>query len=179
MKNVVVVLLFIFISGCGSKEPFLHTEVFSDACIKPLHDYHYETCNSIIFMINSRLFEIPAEFETDLASIPKTAWPILSPSHSSLIKASIIHDYFYRKTCDFTRQQADLIFYHILRNEGISSIKASILYYAVRWFGWNSYNEDYCESKNMNYSEQVADLYKKTDYLRGHYYGRSSMDKKT
>lgn len=142
-----IVLGFLFLSGCGSKEPYLHTEIMTNTCIKPMIGYHYQTCNKIVFKINHEDFIIPANFETDLASIPKIAWPILAPSHSSLIRPAIIHDWLYRKTCDFTRFQTDLIFYHMLVNDGVSKFKASIMFYAVRWFGWNYYNEDYCDEE--------------------------------
>jgi hypothetical protein len=112
-----------------------------------LKEYTYQNCHDIQFSVNEILFIIPKGFETDLASIPKIAWPIMAPAHSSLIRPAIIHDWFYRKTCEFTRLETDLIFYHMLRNDGVSYLKASAMYYAVRWFGWNYYNEDYCDEE--------------------------------
>ncbi len=146
-RHGMVLVVAVTLGGCGSSEPYLHTEVLSPTCIKPLIDYHYQTCNPILFTVDHHQFIIPANFETDLASIPKIVWPIMAPAHSSLIRPAIIHDWFYRKTCDFTRQQTDLIFYHMLRNDGISAFKASAMYYAVRLFGWNYYNEDYCDEE--------------------------------
>ena len=139
-----VLAVMIILSGCSSGEQ-LKTGFLTTTCIKPFTEYHYHTCNSIKFFINEDEFEIPAGFETDLASIPKIAWPIMAPAHSSLIRAAIVHDWFYRKTCDFTRQETDLIFYHMLINDGISQSRASTMYYAVRLFGWQFYNEDYCD----------------------------------
>lgn len=127
--------------GCSS----LHTEIYSDVCIKPLKEYTYLTCLDINFSVNGEFFVIPKGFKTNLANIPKLAWPIMAPAHSSLIRPAIIHDWFYRKTCDFTRKQTDLIFYHMLLNDGITYFRASMMYYAVRFFGWRFYNEDYCE----------------------------------
>jgi|SRR6185436_7698928 len=128
-------------------EKLLKTEILTPACIKPLLNYHYLTCDEIVFKIENRKFTIPSAFQTDLASIPKIAWGIISPAHSALIRAAIIHDWFYRQTCDFTRFQTDVIFYHMLRNEGMPPLHSSILYYAVRMFGRNSYNEDYCDDE--------------------------------
>ena len=147
MKCQRLVILVLTLVGCGSREPFLHTEVISSTCIKPISDYNYTTCNKIDFTINHEKFYIPAGFKTDLASIPKIVWPIMAPTHSSLIRPAIIHDWFYRKTCDFTRYETDLIFYHMLRNEGVSRTRASLMYYAVRSAGWNYYNEDYCDGR--------------------------------
>lgn len=139
----------LILCGCASKG-HIHTEFLTETCIKPLMGYHYLTCNKIQFTVNGDSFEIPEHFETDLASIPKIVWPIMAPAHSSLIRPAIVHDWFYRKTCDFTRLQTDLIFYHMLRNDGVSAFKASTMYYAVRLFGWNYYNEDYCDYGYQN-----------------------------
>jgi hypothetical protein len=137
-------ILMLSLSGCYAIHDSIQTEFLTSACLRPLIGYHYQTCNEIKFVVNGRKFEIPAHFETDLASIPRVAWPIMAPAHSSLIRPAIVHDWFYRKTCYFTRYETDLIFYHMLKNDGISTVKASIMYYAVRWFGWDYYNEDYC-----------------------------------
>lgn len=137
--------LLLSLTGCSAAKEGVQTEFLSHTCIKPLIDYHYLTCNRIKFTINKNKFYIPANFETDLASIPKVVWPILAPAHSSLIRPAIVHDWFYRKTCHFTRHETDLIFYHMLRTEGVSRFRASIMYYAVRVFGSNYYNEDYCD----------------------------------
>ena len=109
-------------------------------------------------MVNNREFEIPANFETDLASIPKFAWPIMAPAHSSLIRPAIVHDWLYRKTCEFTRQETDLIFYHMLKNDGVSTVRASIMYYAVRWFGWNYYREDNCAKEFKGMDKEMREL---------------------
>jgi len=130
-----------FLCGCSN----LHTEIYTDVCIKPLKAYTYLTCLDIDFTVDDQRFIIPKGFKTNLASIPKIAWPIMAPAHSSLIRPAIIHDWFYRKTCDFTRKQADLIFYHMLINDGIPRYKASVMYYSVRLFGWRFYSEEYCE----------------------------------
>jgi hypothetical protein len=132
---------------CGCKATSIHTSFLSEVCIKPYKNYEYKTCNDIHFVIDSRSFSIPKGFKTDLASIPKIAWPIMSPAHSSLIRPAIVHDWFYKMTCDYNRKQTDLIFYHMLLNDGISPFRACIMYYAVRLFGWKFYNEDYCDDE--------------------------------
>ena len=127
-----------------NKNAEIDAEALNDSCIKPMIDYHYTTCNVIKFRVNGKDFQIPAQFETDLANIPRIVWPYISPFHSSLIRAAIIHDYLYTKTCDFNRKDTDLIFYYMLIKDGISPLEALIMYYSVRLFGWNSYNEDFC-----------------------------------
>src|SRR5690606_14766234 len=84
-KTTLWYLIVISLCGCSLSGPRLHTEILSDGCIKPLAAYHYKTCTKINFKVNHSKFEVPANFETDLASIPRVFWPIVAPAHSSLI----------------------------------------------------------------------------------------------
>jgi len=143
--------------GCMPQE-HLKTEILSDTCIRPLIDYHYLICKDVTFKVNGRKFVIPAHFETDLASIPKIAWSVMAPAHSSLIRPAIVHDWIYRRTCAFTRFQADIIFYHMLRNDGISNLRASFMYYSVRIFGWNYYNGEYCNDEIKSLDKESGDI---------------------
>jgi hypothetical protein len=145
-RQGLALVLMLHLSGCSGNES-IQTAFISSVCIKPLINYHYHTCNEITFIINGDVFTIPAHFETDLASIPRIAWPFMAPAHSALIRAAIVHDWFYRKTCHFSRDEADLIFYHMMKNDGVSKMRASTMYYAVRGFGWNYYNEDSCDER--------------------------------
>lgn len=165
MRQGLVLLIMLCLSGCYASKDSIHTEFLAACCIKPFYEYRYKTCQKITFTVNHRVFQIPANFETDLASIPKMAWPIMAPAHSSLIRAAIVHDWFYRKTCSFTRQETDLIFYHILINDGVSVFRASIMYYAVRVFGWHYYGEDNCEKEFKGLDKKmretrIASLYR-------------------
>ena len=110
----------------------------------PFKGYRYLTCDDMYFKIEGNEYFIPKGFDTDLASIPRIIWPVMAPSHSSFMRSSIVHDWFYRKTCDFDRKQTDLIFYHMLKNDEVSEFKASLMFYTVRAFGARFYNEDYC-----------------------------------
>ena len=159
MKLFLAVILLVANLKCSAKEHF-NIQFITASCIKPLIDYHYLTCNRIVFKINDIKFSIEEGFETDLASIPKIAWPVLSPFHSSLIRPAIVHDWMYRTTCYFSRKQSDLIFYHMLINEGVSHFRASIMYYAVRFFGWNYYEDTYCdnEGKELNGKTKGAQI---------------------
>lgn len=143
MRHIALLLSILCLYGCSSKDG-IHTEFKTHSCISPRIAYTYVTCDAIKFEIDGKSFVIPADFETDLASIPRIIWPILSPFHSSLIRPAIVHDWFYRMSCEYNRHETDLIFYHMLKNEGVSTIKASIMYYGVRLFGWNYYNEESC-----------------------------------
>jgi hypothetical protein len=132
---------------CGCDSVHIRTAFYSPVCIKPYKQYEYHTCHNIDFMVEGIKYTIPKGFKTDLASIPRFAWPIMSPAHSSLIRPAIVHDWFYRAYCEFDRKSTDLVFYHMLRNDGVGFIRARFMYYAVRMWGWRFYqhNEDDCE----------------------------------
>jgi hypothetical protein len=89
---------------------------------------------------------IKSDFITDGASIPKMFWSIIgNPLSDHLLKPAIIHDGLYtlmqlpRSTCDKLLKEM------LLFNE-TSKIKASIIYYTVRYFGGSHWEKD---TKNM------------------------------
>lgn len=142
MPYILVVLILLV---CGCSKEHLHTEFLTPVCIKPFKGYHFLTCCKIKFKIDGDIYEIPPSFETDLASIPRVLWPLMAPDYSKIIQAAVVHDWFYRKTCDFNRQQTDLIFYHMLINDGVNKPTSLVMYYSVRLFGKPFYKEDYCD----------------------------------
>lgn len=124
-----------------TKNPDFEIVIMTPVCIKPYKKYRYKICQDIRVIINRKVFTIPKDFVTDLASIPRIIWPVLSPAHSSLFVGAIIHDWFYRMTGDFTRKEADLIFYEIIKQSGLGSIRSKGAYYAVRLFGKAFFND--------------------------------------
>ncbi len=54
----------------------------------------------------------------------------------------------------------------MLKNDGVSTFRASIMYYAVRLFGWNYYNEDYCEDELKGLDQASREV--QTQALYGH-----------
>lgn len=93
--------------------------------------------------IDSHYGEITAKkgFQTDLASIPKCIRNIIDPSEPYIKEPSVIHDWIYRGHAGkiYNRKDADKIFYRGMRANGISWIKAKIMYWAVRLFGKSSW----------------------------------------
>lgn len=95
---------------------------------------------------------IPKSQETDFASIPRIAWPIVAPTDPGVRAAALIHDYFYREKVSrlqnagslatkVTRKIADEIFYQELLDGNVPKWKARAMYYAVRLFGGGSWKE--------------------------------------
>lgn len=76
---------------------------------------------------------VPANFVTDLASVPKPLRPFLDPTGPSR-RAAVMHDWLYcsQNRHDYTRGEADQLFAHALRAEGVSAVARSLYYRGVR-----------------------------------------------
>lgn len=150
IKTKRLALLFVLIcctvAGCVNQWPAPHNVIFdAPACIKPHHAYSYRTCRIIQIEIDSALIEIPHEFNTDLASIPRWYWSFLSPAYSGFIAPSILHDYLYGCPNGRSRYDIDSIFYNALRKNKVSFFTSIKMYFAVRLFGKSHYSEGhYC-----------------------------------
>lgn len=129
------VCIVLMLAGCINPA-FHQVNVIRSSCIKPHKRYHYYTCDTLSTMIDGQIYDVPPYFDTDLASIPRWYWSILSPRYSSFVYPSILHDYFYScPTYNITRKFADDVFYWALINQGISKFTATKMYIAVRLFG--------------------------------------------
>jgi hypothetical protein len=79
-----------------------------------------------------RVFEVPATFKTDFASVPRAPlvfWLTGDVSH----KAAVIHDYLY--TLGEPRKYADAVFRAAMKTEGVSGWRRGLMWAAVRVFG--------------------------------------------
>lgn len=98
-----------------------------------------------------RVFNIvvPALLIVDGCSIPRFLWRVCGhPLMPKFWLGMLIHDYLYGNT-DLTdeekgmsRKEVDLLFYDLLRDQGIGRIKAGIMYRGVRTGGWVSYRKN-------------------------------------
>ena len=80
---------------------------------------------------------IPAGSTTDLASIPRTLWPILSPA-GKWARASVLHDYLYEKRM-FSREKCDKLYLEGMCDDNVGFVRYMI-YRAVRVFGKKVYD---------------------------------------
>jgi hypothetical protein len=83
-----------------------------------------------------KLYEVPAEFHTNLASIPRM-FRVMITGHGKDRWAAALHDYLY--SIRHPRKEADKIFREALRATGNGRIKSSTMYHAVRAGGWAAY----------------------------------------
>jgi len=81
-----------------------------------------------------REITVPAEFPTDLASIPRI-FRIAFPVNGKHRKAAAVHDFLYANHCK-SRKWADLMFLRMMKDLGVSRFKRYPMYWGVRSGGW-------------------------------------------
>ena len=80
-----------------------------------------------------------ANFTSDGCTLWKIFWLILGCPHSpEYLPASIIHDWIleHQETVHYNRKLASRIFKAVLLNDGVSPLKAQIMYIAVDFWQW-------------------------------------------
>lgn len=82
--------------------------------------------------------DVPAGFVTDFASVPRFFWRVLPP-WGKYSPAAVVHDYLYYSG-QVSREDADRTFARLMQSLGVPGWKITIMYYAVRWFGWMAWN---------------------------------------
>ena len=93
---------------------------------------------------------VPAGFISDGASIPRVVWPLVgSPWMGRYVQAAILHDYLYYKNgwvgcnkCNFKleRHEVDKVFKRAMGVLSTPKYDISVIYAAVKLFGWISWN---------------------------------------
>lgn len=81
--------------------------------------------------------EVPAGFQTDLASVPRMVWGLYSKT-GKLARPSVVHDWLYVSAPvrdEATRRAADRVFLQAMRDDGVRWPGRQIVYQAVRRFG--------------------------------------------
>lgn len=141
------ITLFVMLVGCIiSCSPHLHNiNILNESSIYPENEYLYSTSEDIYFSVNEKIFIIENGFKTDLASIPRVYWSILSPRYTNFVTPSIIHDYLYQCAPEESRLFADEVLYGALLQKGVSRYTATKFYLAVRLFGSKYYNPKICK----------------------------------
>ena len=77
-------------------------------------------------------FTIPRGFETDLASIPQWATPLV-PKLGHHLQPAIVHDWMYiTKLADVDKAFADKFFFDSMLTRGVRKTRAWLMYAAVR-----------------------------------------------
>jgi hypothetical protein len=88
--------------------------------------------------VAKRTFTVPAGFETDFSSVPRTPVAFLLTADSAH-EASTVHDALYsfhwvpRNVADAVLREASLV-------SGVPAWRAALMFYGVRAFGWSHWN---------------------------------------
>ncbi|PKQ78079.1 DUF1353 domain-containing protein [Aeromonas sobria] len=109
--------------------------------LTPSGDKNWIVQETIMIETGTRTFSIPKGMITDLASVPRALWIALPPFGEYTI-AAVVHDRIYRAPeLNITRAEADQLFYDLMVQYGVSTVKAKAMYYGVRSFGAWSYKD--------------------------------------
>ncbi len=76
-------------------------------------------------------FEVPAGFQTDLASIPRGFRSII-PQVGKHLQPAIAHDFCYEGNTALSKADADLLFLEGMKSTGVWWLRRKLMYLAVR-----------------------------------------------
>ena len=120
-------------------------------------DYSYD--------INGYIITVSKGFITDLASVPRSFWPIFPP-FGVYTPAAVIHDFLYSEynVTGINRTLSDKIFLFIMRELGVGFFKSKTMYRAVRLFGEASWknkknNEGYKDKAIIDMTDEAVAYY--------------------
>lgn len=88
------------------------------------------------FQGDSRVWVVPAGFQTDLDSVPRIPG-LYAMFKGRSVKAAIVHDWLY--ATQQGKLLADKVFLEAMKHEGLSRRHRWPIYLAVVLFGWSIY----------------------------------------
>ncbi|RLC98688.1 MAG: phage tail protein [Chloroflexi bacterium] len=118
------------------------TEYYSSRVnVEVLGSRVYKLLTPYIYTDKNIKVSAPAGLITDFISVPLGFF--IKPDENGMLGAGIIHDYLYSKQSfyNYTRKEADYIFYTIGMIKNGKKWKVTAAYYAVRLFGWLFYKK--------------------------------------
>lgn len=105
----------------------------SDLIVKLNKNSTWTLIEPLIYDFRHQEIKVPAGFRTDFASVPRL--PVLFAFIGDVgQKAAAVHDYLYATHSD--RHFADDCFRQALKDSGVSSLRAGVMWLGVRMFGW-------------------------------------------
>lgn len=117
-------------------------EFLTPLLLEYLDGRNYRVLRKFVYEIRQgERIAVPRGFVTDFASVPRILWRVLPPT-GQYGKAAVIHDYLYRTSIlQYSRAEADLIFYEAMEDLGVNAWTSKLMYWAVRLFGRRAYKE--------------------------------------
>ena len=93
----------------------------------------------LVYVEGDTRLEVPVDFKTDYASIPRIFWAILPPS-GKYSPAAVLHDKLY-ETGEYPKEVADKIFRDAMGSLGVKPWKIFVMYQAVDKFGGRAWRK--------------------------------------
>ena len=110
--------------------------------------------------ISGKMWQAKAGLLTDGASIPSVFWPIIGHPYEGLyLHAAVIHDYYCIKENRYRKwEDVHHVFYDAMMANGVSKLKASLMFFAVWRFGprWDVSDLKPCKPTEDNFCASVA-----------------------
>ena len=90
-----------------------------------------------------KVLTVPAGFKSDGASVPRFFWrSVFPPGDTRALRAAFAHDFIYRThPFEWSKAEADEMFYDLLREDGVKWFAAQKAYWGVRLFGGSSWSQ--------------------------------------
>lgn len=96
----------------------------------------YCTVGPTVYVGATDIITIPADFPTDLASVPRWFWALLPPQ-GAYERAAVLHDYgcvtLADGTCVLSSRDVDGLFRRVMRESGVGVVTRWLLWCGVRW----------------------------------------------
>ena len=109
---------------------------------------HRVTARGIYRARDGQRYIIPGGFEADGGSVPRLLWWWMPPFGDRAQAAYLLHDYLYNEAEQFpgmTRKIADDLLHEAAIADGMPSLRAYLIWCAVRLFGgraWEEYRQE-------------------------------------
>lgn len=108
----------------------------TELVIKVAGNQVYEVIQPLVYETAGVIIQVNPKFDFDGASIPRALWSIVgSPMTDGYQRAGCLHDALYASEY-FPREVCDALFLEAMKSDGVSYIKRTAMYNAVRMFGW-------------------------------------------
>ena len=108
----------------------------TELCLKVIGDQAFEVLEPLVYDNGLVIIQVNPKFDFDGASIPKALWSVIgSPMTGGYQRAGCLHDALYASEY-FAREVCDKLFLEAMKSDGVSYIKRTAMYNAVRMFGW-------------------------------------------
>lgn len=108
--------------------------------LEPLKGKRWKVYKDIDYTLSNGVsITIPKGFITDLSSVPRFLWGVMSP-YGDFLLAALVHDYLYVQQSIMTRKEADkemlIISNKINSKTRLNKFDNRLRYLGVRAFGW-------------------------------------------